>query len=107
MSREEILTNQPLNQKKNEVYIHSTLLQVLVAHYIRNFVMESPLKLFKFKFPYQLENALFLGPENFAWGGVRIDSLKGTYKLTVELWSHWKILKTVKIKSSAALPLPN
>ena len=78
-----------------------------MAHYIRNFGMESPLKLFSFKFPYQLENALFLGPENFAWGGVRIDSLKGTYKLTVELWSNWKILKTVKIKSSAAHPLPN
>ena len=67
-----------------------------MAHNIRNFGMESPLKLFSFKFPYQLEMDPFLGLENFAWGGGRIDSFKGAYQLTIELWNHWKILKMLK-----------
>ena len=57
------------------------LFQVLVALYIGNFGMESPLNLFVYKLPYQLEKGPFLGPENFAWGGGRTDSFKGTYQL--------------------------
>ena len=58
--------------------------------------MEFPFKLFVFKLPYQLEKGPFFGLEIFAWGGVRIDSFKGTYQLTIELWNHWKILKMLK-----------
>ena len=96
--REEILTNQQLNHKKNKnkVYIRGTLFQDLVAQYVRNFGKESPLILFVFKLPYQLEKGHFLGLEIFAWGGVRIDSFKGTYKITIELWNYWKILKMLK-----------
>ena len=59
-----------------------------MAHYIRNFGMEPPLKLFKYLLPYQLENVPYWGPEIFAWGGGRMDSFKGTYKLTIDLWTH-------------------
>ena len=55
-----------------------------MAHYIRNFGMESPLILFRYLLPYQLEKGPIWGLENFAWGGGRIDSFKGAYQLTTE-----------------------
>ena len=72
-------------KEKREQGIYSWYFQVLLAHYIRNFGMESPLKLFVFKLPYQLKKGPFLGPEIFAWGGVTIDNFKGTYRAVESL----------------------
>ena len=50
---------EPKEKLKQDYIFMVPLLQVFVAHYIRNFGMESPLKLFTFKLPYQLENDNF------------------------------------------------
>ena len=57
------------------------LFQVLVALYIGNFAMESPLKLFNLQITYQLAK----DPKKIAWGGLRIGSFKGTYQLKIVL----------------------